>query len=181
VRVRDGVKCARDRLYNQMGVTQNASGCETLNPFLDDLSCPFLLSGSLERLHFSVRWPISQSKIWTYVHTSPSLLFLPMQEGIVENATHYLLRVSWQYKREDAVLSCLATYSRGEDTPFIFLRERLGACVIVRELESERAVLTSRYDFFSSSTLWWCVAPPEFHLARSMRITSPYSPIFASF
>jgi hypothetical protein len=55
VRVRDGMKCARDRLYNQMGVTQNASGCETLNPFLDDLSCPFLLSGSLERLHFSLR------------------------------------------------------------------------------------------------------------------------------
>ena len=53
VRVRDEEKCVRKRLYNQMRVTQHPSGSETFDPFLDELSCSFSLSGSLEGLHVS--------------------------------------------------------------------------------------------------------------------------------
>ena len=48
------MKCVGQRLYNQIRVTQKASGSETFDPFLDELSCSFLLSGSLEELHFSL-------------------------------------------------------------------------------------------------------------------------------
>ena len=54
VRIRDKMKCVGQRLYNQIRVTQKASGSETFDPFLDELSCSFLLSGSLEGLHISL-------------------------------------------------------------------------------------------------------------------------------